>query len=142
MKCQRLLLFLIVVPTIGMALSNSGNTDFLELPHKQFPTFARVDYYIKLRITTRVRTVNVRTKPDSFLNVIFNRPATNAANSYKLRAQGSIGQFINTNASPARTNGCVDGKIIPRLTTSAFSFSFIQYSGSDDGHGNDCLFTQ
>jgi outer membrane receptor for ferrienterochelin and colicins len=85
-------------------------------------------------------SANFRTELGGFRSAISNRLETNASISDNLRAQGYIGQFINTDAPNNQVNNGLDGKIISRINASTFALNFTQYFGSDDGHGNSIAY--
>ncbi|HEY0655042.1 MAG TPA: TonB-dependent receptor [Chryseosolibacter sp.] len=79
---------------------------------------------------------NFRTEIGAFRSSISNRLETNASISDELRAQGFIGQFVNTLAVESQVNNGIDAKVISRLHTSTLALNVTQYFGSDDGYGN------
>jgi outer membrane receptor for ferrienterochelin and colicins len=81
-------------------------------------------------------SANIRTELGGFRSSISHRLETNANISDELRAQGFIGQFVNTGAMQNQLNNGIDGKFVSRFKTSTFSLNFTQYFGSDDGYGN------
>jgi outer membrane receptor for ferrienterochelin and colicins len=81
-------------------------------------------------------STNIRTELGGFHSSISNRLETNADIADGLRAQGFIGQFVNTNADSHQQNNGVDGKLISRFNASTVSINFTQYFASDDGYGN------
>jgi hypothetical protein len=80
--------------------------------------------------------MNLRTEIGAFRSSISNRLETNASISDELRAQGFIGQFVNTAAPENQKNHGIDGKLITRINNSTVSLNVTKYFASNDGHGN------
>lgn len=79
---------------------------------------------------------NLRVEMGAFTSTLSNRLETNASITDALRAQGFIGQFVNTSAEKNQMNNGLDGKVITRINSSTFALNFTQYFGSNDGYGN------